>query len=187
MKTLEVLYERTPRGFIVKSPAVGYASRLPVLRQLVTAKACVGRLQILGTYYSLCLPESLAGKVEEVEMERLSKPVAYEEPLFSLGSIEAQTFTKPEDSLVLINPTHSGKIVIAAPTDGVFYQRPTPEAAPYVELGTVVKAGQILGLVEVMKCFSQITFSGPEEAKVLEICATNGAEVKYQQPLFILG
>ena len=46
--------------------------------------------------------------------------------------------------------------VIKTPLPGTFYRRPSPDAAPYVEEGDSVKAGEVVGLIEIMKTFHEI-------------------------------
>ncbi|MDK8264395.1 acetyl-CoA carboxylase [Pseudomonas oryzihabitans] len=45
---------------------------------------------------------------------------------------------------------------VLSPLPGTFYRKPTPDAAPYVEVGETVTAGTVIGLVEVMKQFSEV-------------------------------
>ncbi|RMG46063.1 MAG: biotin carboxyl carrier domain-containing protein [Acidobacteria bacterium] len=79
-----------------------------------------------------------------------------------------------------------GWFSVVSPTHGTFYRRPSPDAPPYVEVGKRIASGDIVGLVEVMKCFSPIRFDPPEGASagiVREILAADGAEVQADQPL----
>jgi biotin carboxyl carrier protein len=46
---------------------------------------------------------------------------------------------------------------IKSPLPGTFYRRPTPDADPYVSEGDTVRAGDVVGLVEIMKSFHEIT------------------------------
>ena len=46
---------------------------------------------------------------------------------------------------------------IKSPYPGTFYRRPSPEADPYVSEGDSIAAGQVVGLVEIMKNFHEIT------------------------------
>jgi acetyl-CoA carboxylase biotin carboxyl carrier protein len=46
---------------------------------------------------------------------------------------------------------------IKSPLPGTFYRRPNPEADPYVNEGDPVRAGDVVGLVEIMKTFYEIT------------------------------
>jgi biotin carboxyl carrier protein len=58
-----------------------------------------------------------------------------------------------------------------------------------VEVGSRVRAGQTLALIEAMKCFSAIAYGGPglpEEAEVAEIRAADVSEVRHGQVLFVV-
>jgi acetyl-CoA carboxylase biotin carboxyl carrier protein len=60
-------------------------------------------------------------------------------------------------------------------------------APPYVEVGAEITTGSVLGLVEIMKCFNQITYGGPglpQRGRVAEILAEDAAEVRFDQVLF---
>jgi acetyl-CoA carboxylase biotin carboxyl carrier protein len=46
---------------------------------------------------------------------------------------------------------------IKSPLPGTFYRRPNPDADPYVSEGDPVRAGDVVGLVEIMKSFYEIT------------------------------
>ena len=78
-------------------------------------------------------------------------------------------------------------ITINAPSDGIFYRRPSPDAPSYVDVGSTVTAGTTLGLVEIMKCFHQITYGGldlPDKGEIVKILAEDSSEVHFSQPLF---
>lgn len=78
-------------------------------------------------------------------------------------------------------------ITIKAPSDGIFYRCPSPDLPPYVEVGSSVVSGSLLGLVEIMKCFHQITYAGlglPEKGEIVKILAEDSAEVRFGQVLF---
>jgi acetyl-CoA carboxylase biotin carboxyl carrier protein len=46
--------------------------------------------------------------------------------------------------------------VIKTPLPGTFYRRPSPDADPYVEEGASVAAGDVVGLIEIMKTFHEV-------------------------------
>jgi acetyl-CoA carboxylase biotin carboxyl carrier protein len=73
---------------------------------------------------------------------------------------------------------------VKSPMVGTAYLRPSPEAKPFVELGSVVKAGDKLLLVEAMKTFNDIV--APQAGKVVSILVADGAPVEYDQPLMII-
>jgi oxaloacetate decarboxylase alpha subunit len=65
---------------------------------------------------------------------------------------------------------------------GTFYRAPAPDAPPYVEVGSAVKPGDVLCIIEAMKMFNEIV---AEEAGVIrEICVENAQPVEYGQVLF---
>jgi acetyl-CoA carboxylase biotin carboxyl carrier protein len=73
---------------------------------------------------------------------------------------------------------------VKSPMVGTAYLRPSPEAKPFVEIGSAVKAGDKLLLVEAMKTFNDIV--APHAGKVASILVADGAPVEYDQPLMII-
>ncbi len=71
-----------------------------------------------------------------------------------------------------------------SPLVGTAYLRPSPDAKPFVEVGSTVKAGEKLLLVEAMKTFNDIV--APRGGKVVSILVDDGAPVEYDQPLVII-
>ena len=75
-----------------------------------------------------------------------------------------------------------GVVVIKSPSYGLFYAQPEPGAPSYVEMGGVVKQGDTLGLVEIMKTFTAITSS--VAGKVVGVHVKNEQMLEPDQPLF---
>ena len=73
------------------------------------------------------------------------------------------------------------RIPLEAPLTGVFYARPSPELPRYVEPGDSVQAGQIVGLIETMKLFNEVT--AEVSGKVLSVHADDGDLVQAGQAL----
>jgi acetyl-CoA carboxylase biotin carboxyl carrier protein len=73
---------------------------------------------------------------------------------------------------------------ITAPMVGTFYSGPAPNAKPIVEIGTEVKPGDTLCVIEAMKMMNQIEseFAG----RVVSILVENGNPVEFGQPLFVI-
>jgi oxaloacetate decarboxylase alpha subunit len=78
----------------------------------------------------------------------------------------------------------NGLVAVEAPMIGVFYRAPEPGAAPYVEVGEAVAAGQTLCLLEAMKLFNELKAETP--GVVREIHVENGQPVEFGQLLFEL-
>jgi acetyl-CoA carboxylase biotin carboxyl carrier protein len=79
---------------------------------------------------------------------------------------------------------NSKEHVVAAPMVGTFYGAASPGAKPFVEIGTEVKEGQVLCIIEAMKMMNQI--ESDKAGKVTAIMATNGDPVEFGQPLFVI-
>ena len=74
--------------------------------------------------------------------------------------------------------------VVTAPMVGTFYGAASPGAKPFVEIGSEVKEGQVLCIIEAMKMMNQI--ESDKAGKVTAIMATNGDPVEFGQPLFVI-
>lgn len=73
-------------------------------------------------------------------------------------------------------------ISVKSPMVGVFYAAPSENAEPYVTVGTHVKKGQSLCIIEAMKLMNEITAEC--DGVISEICVTNGQVVEYGTELF---
>ena len=76
------------------------------------------------------------------------------------------------------------KNVIKSPLVGTFYVAPAEDAPPFVQVGDVVKKGQVLAIVEAMKLMNDI--ESDFDGKIVEIYVSNGESVEYGQPLFAI-
>lgn len=73
---------------------------------------------------------------------------------------------------------------ITSPLVGVFYAAPSPDSKPFVKIGSQVKKGDVLCIVEAMKLMNEIV--AEESGEIVDICAENGDVVEYGQVLFKL-
>lgn len=71
---------------------------------------------------------------------------------------------------------------ITSPMVGTFYLSPSPEAAPFVDLGTLVKSGQTVCIIEAMKMMNEV--DSELSGKIVKILVENGQPVEYGEPLF---
>ena len=73
---------------------------------------------------------------------------------------------------------------IKSPMVGVFYAAPAPDAKPFVEVGSRVKKGDVICIVEAMKLMNEI--AAEFDGEVVDVCVRSGDVVEYGQPLFKL-
>ena len=81
-------------------------------------------------------------------------------------------------------PTAAHPGAVTSPMVGTAYRRPSPDAKPFVEIGSVVKQGERLLLVEAMKTFNDIV--APRAGKVTAIMVEDGQPVEYGEPLLVI-
>ncbi|RJQ21485.1 MAG: acetyl-CoA carboxylase biotin carboxyl carrier protein [Nitrospiraceae bacterium] len=73
---------------------------------------------------------------------------------------------------------------ITSPIVGIFHRAPSPESAPFVEIGSAVKKGQVLCIVEAMKLMNEI--ESDTDGVISKILVENGQPVEYGEPLFLI-
>ncbi len=74
---------------------------------------------------------------------------------------------------------------VVSPIVGTFYDKSSPDAEPFVKVGSKVKKGDVLFIIEAMKVINEIT--SEFEGEVKEILVKDGQMVEYDQTLMIIG
>jgi biotin carboxyl carrier protein len=87
-------------------------------------------------------------------------------------------------AVVTAEPVAGATDAVTAPLTGVFYLSPSPQAPPFVQVGSVVAAGDVIGLIEAMKLFNEIHTT--KSGRVRKIVAANGQLVRAHAPLIEL-
>lgn len=76
----------------------------------------------------------------------------------------------------------SNKPSINSPMVGTFYQAPSPGAAPFVKVGSTVKKGDTIAIIEAMKIMNEI--EAEFDCRIAEILVADGQPVEFGMPLF---
>jgi acetyl-CoA carboxylase biotin carboxyl carrier protein len=74
--------------------------------------------------------------------------------------------------------------VVTSPMVGTFYRASSPGAKPFAEIGSVVKEGEPICIIEAMKILNEI--EADQSGTITKILVDNGQAVEYGQPLFII-
>jgi acetyl-CoA carboxylase biotin carboxyl carrier protein len=74
---------------------------------------------------------------------------------------------------------------INSPMVGSFYRAASPDSAPFVEVGSTVKKGEVLCIIEAMKLLNEI--ESEHDGIIKKILVENGQPVEFGEPLFIIG
>jgi biotin carboxyl carrier protein len=177
----------------VLSPGAGWWWEHPAEGTLVGPGGRVGRFSSLNRSFTLVLPEGAAGKIVGGVPGDRRVAVEYGQVLLELAPVRSGedegTVREGSAGSAVAADLAEGTRAVVSPTDGVFYRRPSPDAEAFVEVGSRVRVGQALGLVEVMKTFNQIAYGGPgfpDEAEVVEIRAGDAEEVRAGQVLIVV-
>ena len=97
------------------------------------------------------------------------------------GSDPAPPFSAPEPE-VPDEAASDTLLEVASPMVGTFYRAPSPEAAPYVEVGSTVAAGEVLCVIEAMKLMNELECE--TAGRIVEVCVDNAEPVDFGQVLF---
>ncbi|HLP15893.1 MAG TPA: acetyl-CoA carboxylase biotin carboxyl carrier protein [Bacteroidota bacterium] len=73
---------------------------------------------------------------------------------------------------------------IKSPIVGTFYRSPSPDAEPYTEVGSQIKPGAVLCIIEAMKLMNEI--EADIAGTIVKVCVENGKPVEYNQVLFLV-
>lgn len=75
-------------------------------------------------------------------------------------------------------------VTIKSPMIGTFYRKPSPDKAPFVEVGSTIGKGDVLCVVEAMKLFNEI--EAEVSGKIVKILVDDMSPVEFDQPLFLV-
>ena len=122
------------------------------------------------------------GKVRIVKsggavVQQFAAPLAAAAPVAAAPAVAAPAAAPAEA------PAPSGHLV-KSPMVGTFYRSSSPGAAAFVEVGSQVKAGDTICIIEAMKILNEI--EADKAGTVTQILGENGQAVEYGQPLFVI-
>lgn len=130
------------------------------------------------------------GTAVELERANVAQPVAVPMPM--PGAVAAQVAAptvapaapEPATQTPAAAPEPKGTEV-TAPMVGVFYAAPAPGDEPFVRVGSKVKAGETLCIIEAMKVLNEV--AAEADGEVLEICVADGDLVEFGSCLMRIG
>ncbi|MBW8301629.1 MAG: acetyl-CoA carboxylase biotin carboxyl carrier protein [Hydrogenophaga sp.] len=127
----------------------------------------------------------------EVEQDDIRIRVSRAAPqMMAMPQMAYQQFAAPQAAapaaaaVVAAEPTRNLANTLTAPMVGTVYLAPAPGSRPFVEVGSIVKEGQTLLIIEAMKTMNQIP--APRSGKVVEIVVEDGRPVEYGEPLIVI-
>jgi acetyl-CoA carboxylase biotin carboxyl carrier protein len=125
------------------------------------------------------------GKVRIVK-GGLAAPVQYVQTVAAppAPAIASAPAAPPAAAAACAEPTAAAGHAVKSPMVGTFYRSSSPGAPAFVEVGSQVKEGDTLCIIEAMKILNEI--EADKAGTVTQILGENGQAVEYGQPLFII-
>jgi acetyl-CoA carboxylase biotin carboxyl carrier protein len=147
-------------------------------------------------------------EVDEIEIEEEGKKIRVvkhaSNPALSAPAMTAMQFPVQQQPLQLPTPVLPSQVQpktdipasapseapqkkfheIKSPIVGTFYKAPAPDAAAFVEVGSMIQPGVVLCIVEAMKLMNEI--ESDVSGKIVKVMAQNGQAVEYGQTLFLV-
>ncbi len=123
--------------------------------------------------------------ITEISMEKDGVKIKIKrEKFLSPVEISQQKFVSQQEKVLGKIEEEARVITVTSPIVGTFYRSPSPEADPFVEVGSKVKKGQVLCIIEAMKLMNEI--ESDVDGIVIKILVENGQPVEYGEPLFLI-
>lgn len=112
-----------------------------------------------------------------------------QQPVIELAQPENKIATSEQVATVQSKEVISNSIdtnlhTLYSPIVGTFYRSPSPDSQPYCEIGSTVKIGQTLCIVEAMKLMNEI--ESDINGTIIKIFVENASPVEFNQPLFLI-
>ena len=121
-------------------------------------------------------PVSAAPLAAPAPVPAVPAPVAAE-PVPSSNSSSEEVAAEPVEDT-------SRYVEIKSPMIGTFYRRSSPDKPNFVEVGSEIKKGNVICIIEAMKLFNEI--EAEISGKIVKILVDDSTPVEYDQPLFII-
>jgi acetyl-CoA carboxylase biotin carboxyl carrier protein len=136
--------------------------------------------------------EGLKLKIRKDGPRGAASTPAAQAPLTSGGAASTAAAAGPTASAPSAHPADSDAeapeevelAVVKSPIVGTFYRSPEPAAPPFVEIGSVVKKGQVLCIIEAMKLMNEI--DSEYDGEIVNVYVETGHPVQYGERLFAI-
>ena len=125
----------------------------------------------------------------EISLEDSEQAITIRKDLPEIVTAPAATQVPAVTCATTVTPAHTIEVekeapkgkAITSPMVGTFYAAPSPEANPFVEVGSEVVVGDVVCIIEAMKLMNEI--KAEHAGKVVQLCVKNGEPVEFGQVL----
>jgi acetyl-CoA carboxylase biotin carboxyl carrier protein len=120
------------------------------------------------------VPQQVIQQAPMAQMPIAAAPIAVAASA-PVAAVPVEAVTPEEDS---------NYITVKSPMIGTFYRRPSPDKVNFVEVGSDIKTGDVICIIEAMKLFNEI--EAEITGKIVKVLVDDSTPVEYDQPLFIV-
>jgi acetyl-CoA carboxylase biotin carboxyl carrier protein len=176
------------RRWIVASPAPGWFRPTATISCWLAPGDTLGTLDVLGRHVALVVPLGTSGHVANVLLTVDPPSSSFEPRAVGYGDVLALLDTLGGVAGSDVDPPHATAahgLVFRAPTSGRYYGRPAPDKPAFVDKGSELQPGSTICLLEVMKTFNRVSYSGVP-VRVREVLVAEGADVNAGDALLAL-
>ncbi len=159
----------------VLCPSIGFLKLSVKNGEFIDRERCIGKLVRLGQSFELYLPKEISGRVL---LESIVPSVGYGDEMF-----QVEVLDKKAEKLI---PEKNDSLSIDAPMDGMFYLCAAPGSPTFVKVGDMVRPQQVVGLIEVMKCFYPMKYEGAGDVKIEKILLGNGSPIQSGTKIYLI-
>lgn len=177
MDTLEMKLVPTSEGIDACTPAIGQVLLFSTWENTLTEGTVIGQVRTLRTTRALVMPEGGPWTVRQRYLQGREAGLGVGAPVLSLRLLDAEADAAQADA-----EAKAGR-VYPSPMAGQYYRRPAPDQPPFVEVGSILKPGTQIGLVEVMKFFYPLVFEGQGVWKVTELLVGESTSLEAGDPV----
>ncbi len=142
------------------------------------------KLKLTNDGFEISL-EKTAAKAPKVVANPVANP-AISQPAIQVESAPSgeSTPAKSESTPTTAPKSTANTEKITSPMVGTFYRAPSPDSAPYVNVGDKVKKGQTIAIIEAMKIMNEI--EAEFDCKIVEIVPNDAQSVEFDAVLFVV-
>lgn len=171
------------RGHDLVAPSPGFFVARVRLGDVVHAGTVLGTLEVLGASRELVAPDGAGGTVVALADPRAARVAVDHGAL--LVTLDPSAAVRTGTAAAAQAATETTGKVFRAPTSGRFYGRSSPDKPAFVAAGARLAQGATICLLEVMKTFHRVTYTG-EPATVRAVLVADGADVNQGDALLAL-
>ena len=134
--------------------------------------------------FKITIKTTEAGAAEAAYFQNYPMPQQQQQQLMPQQQQQAPVVAAPNVPATIEVADNSKYITIKSPMIGTLYRKPSPDKAPFAEVGATISKGDTVCVIEAMKLFNEI--ESEVSGKIVKILVDDMSPVEFDQPLFLV-